>query len=415
MTLEWTWPVLLALGAPAALGHVCHFVLIINFISSLGYPERILDRTRTILFAGFWISCVYLCWKHLQSPWSSWPWPISTYAFACLFSGSIGWPLASLWLAFRPRPSGVSGTSRSVELAHPGGSEALIGDGHGSWLLRLPRHDSFQLQLREWDVTIPNLPASLDGLQIVQLSDFHLAPCFQRRFFESVIAACGDWQADLIFVTGDLVEHSETISWIEPLLRPLSVRLGKFAVLGNHDQDHNPQMIVRELGRAGFETLEGRWTALDIEGTTVAIGGTSAPWGPALDWSMAPAANFRIFLSHTPDLFYKASNRGVDLMLSGHNHGGQIRLPLVGPVFMPSRYSRRFDRGFFRSGPTLLYVNEGIAGKHPVRYGCPPEITRFLLKCGRHECPKSQERREMPLGPIATTASFDPTKIAIKG
>ena len=67
-------------------------------------------------------------------------------------------------------------------------------------------------------------------------------------------------------------------------------------------------------------------------------------------------------------------------MLAGHNHGGQIRLPLIGAVFMPSVYSRRFDRGFFRRGPTLMYASEGIAGMHPVRYGCPPEVTRFVLR-----------------------------------
>ena len=60
-------------------------------------------------------------------------------------------------------------------------------------------------------------------------------------------------------------------------------------------------------------------------------------------------------------------------MLAGHNHGGQIRLPLIGGFFMPSVYSRRFDRGFFRRGPTLMYASEGIAGMHPIRYGCPPE------------------------------------------
>jgi predicted MPP superfamily phosphohydrolase len=70
-------------------------------------------------------------------------------------------------------------------------------------------------------------------------------------------------------------------------------------------------------------------------------------------------------------------------MLSGHNHGGQIRLPLVGPVFMPSRYSRRFDRRFFRENQTLMYVSEGISGAHPVRYGCPPEITRFVLRASQ--------------------------------
>ncbi len=93
-----------------------------------------------------------------------------------------------------------------------------------------------------------------------------------------------------------------------------------------------------------------------------------------------PPADFRILLSHSPDLFYKAQGWGVDLMLSGHNHGGQIRLPLVGPVFMPSRYSRRFDRGFFRQNGTLMYVNEGVGGKHPVRYGCPPEVSRMVLR-----------------------------------
>ena len=105
-----------------------------------------------------------------------------------------------------------------------------------------------------------------------------------------------------------------------------------------------------------------------------------------------PAADFRILLSHSPDQFYRARDWGVDLMLSGHNHGGQIRLPALGPVFMPSVYSRRFDRGFFRSGSTFLYVSEGVAGKHPYRYGCPPEICCFVLK-GRPEPGHPNERR----------------------
>ncbi len=85
-------------------------------------------------------------------------------------------------------------------------------------------------------------------------------------------------------------------------------------------------------------------------------------------------------MSHTPDRFYRAARWDINLMLSGHNHGGQIRLPFVGAVFMPSLYSRRFDRGFFRRNHTLMYVSEGIAGKHPVRYGCTPELTRFVLR-----------------------------------
>ena len=92
-------------------------------------------------------------------------------------------------------------------------------------------------------------------------------------------------------------------------------------------------------------------------------------------------------------------------MFSGHNHGGQIRLPLVGPVFMPSRYSRRFDRGFFRIGRTLLYVSEGVAGKHPVRYGCLPEISRFVLHASTVS--RGLENRTVP-GPRGEAMERDP-------
>src|SRR5262249_35235670 len=138
------------------------------------------------------------------------------------------------------------------------------------------------------------------------------------------------------------------------------------------------------LERAGYADLEGRWHSLEIEASTLAIGGSSYPWGPALDIRSVPEADFRLLLSHTPDRFPTAARCGIDLMLAGHNPAGPIRLPLVGPVFMPSLYSRRYDRGFFQSGRTLMYVSPGIAGKHPIRYGgCFPELTRIVLRVAR--------------------------------
>jgi len=384
MSPDWPWPVILALVVPPALGHLYHFVLIINVGSSLGLRESLMDRVRALLFLGFWVSSALLLWKHLHDPWWTWSWPLRSYAWLCVASGIFFWPLCSWRLARRRCPEGITGSTRTVDLASPLGTAPLIGRGRRSWLLRLPHNQSFHLRLREWDVTVPGLPARLDGLSIIHLSDFHLAPCFERFFFESILAACLPWQADLVLITGDLVEDDATIGWIEPLVGQLKARLGKFAVLGNHDGEHQPEAIVHELGRAGFEMLEGRWTTLDVEETTLALGGTSAPWGPGLDRRGVPRADFRILLSHSPDQLYKAQGWGIDLMFAGHNHGGQIRLPLVGPVFMPSRYSRRFDRGFFRAGGTLLYVSEGVAGKHPVRYGCPPEIGRFVIKRGRN-------------------------------
>jgi predicted MPP superfamily phosphohydrolase len=380
MSPDWPWPVILALVVPPALGHLYHLVLVINVASGLGFRERPMERVRLALLLVFGATSAFLLGKHLHDPWWTWSWPLGSYALLCVVSGTILWPLCSWRLAHRKTPDGITGTSMTVDLAPSMGPAALVGADRRSWLLRLPGNEAFQLCLREWEVTVPGLPACLDGLSIVQLTDFHLAPCSERSFFESVVDACLPWRADLVVITGDLVEHDDAIPWINGLFGRLEARLGKFAILGNHDSDHHPEVIIHELNQAGFETLEGRWTTIELDGATLAVGGTSAPWGPAFAAHDVPPADCRILLSHSPDLFYKASRWGIDLVLAGHNHGGQIRLPFVGPVFMPSRYSRRFDRGFFRAGRTLLYVSEGVAGKHPVRYGCPPEVGRFVLR-----------------------------------
>ncbi len=373
---------LLMAALPAALGHLCHLVLAINVASGIGRREAVLDRVRLALFAAFWVSSALLLWGHLRVPWWHWPWPFRAYAWLCTLSGLVIWPASTLGLALRPRPAGIvpGEATRDLDLSQPGRRDDLIGDGPGAWLLRLPGNESLRLGMRDWNVAIPGLPEPLDGLRIVQLTDIHLAPCFRPEFFERVVAACRGWEADLVVLTGDVVEHDAAIAWVEPLLSPLEARLGKLAILGNHDEDHHPAEILAALGRAGFETLDGRWTTIQADGATIAVGGTSAPWGPDVDPAAMPAADLRILLSHSPDRFYRAARWGVDLVLAGHNHGGQIRLPLIGAVFMPSIYSRRFDRGFFRRGRTLMYASDGLAGMHPVRYGCPPEVTRFVLR-----------------------------------
>jgi predicted MPP superfamily phosphohydrolase len=383
MNHDWPLLAVVALAVPAGLGHLYHLILSINIVSGLGYRESVMNRVRAALFASFWASSALLLWWHLQAPWWTWSWPARGYAVLCVISGAVAWPLCSLVLALRQLPEGIAHAAEVRALAGPGDRDELIGDGRRSWLLRLPGNESFRLCLRDYDVALPELPEPMAGLRILQISDLHMAPCFRPRYFERVIDACQDWETDLIILTGDILEDDEAIAWIEPLLAPMGARLGKYAILGNHDERHQPRAIVGELARAGFETLEGRWTTLDMDGATIALGGTSAPWGPDVDPRAMPPADFRILLSHSPDRFYRAARWGIDLMFSGHNHGGQIRLPLVGAVFMPSIYSRRFDRGFFRRGRTLMYVNEGVAGMHPVRYGCTPEVTRIVLRNAR--------------------------------
>ncbi len=300
---------------------------------------------------------------HLQTPWWTWAWPLRSYAVLCVVSGTLIWPINSQLVIRRRRPAGINGSFATLDLARHAGADALIGTGRDSWLLRLPRNQSFQLQLREWDLAIPNLPEGLEGLQIVQISDLHIAPCFERRFFEAVIDACHGWRADLVVMTGDLVENDETISWVEPLLSPLEARLGKFAILGNHDHEHQPRTIAGELGRAGFELLEGTWTTLDLEGTTLAIGGTSAPWGPAFAASDVPQADFRILLSHSPDQFYKAQAAGALISCSRGAQltaGARFGSPSLAPSSCPAAATHaRFDRGFFRqNGQYICFMWE---------------------------------------------------------
>jgi predicted MPP superfamily phosphohydrolase len=89
---------------------------------------------------------------------------------------------------------------------------------------------------------------------------------------------------------------------------------------------------------------------------------------------------FRLCLSHTPDHITWARRHEVDLMLSGHVHGGQVRLPLIGPVVVPSLYGRRFDSGTFHLPPTVLHVSRGLSSEQPLRYNCRPEVTKLVLR-----------------------------------
>jgi len=370
---------LLALGL-IAVGNLWHFVWAVNISSALGHSEKEVSRMRLVIVALFIVSSGMMAWYAYDRPVQNWPLLAQAYAVLCLVSGLIIGPVGSLAIRFRRPAVGSPRESVHHDLAQIHGAHTLVGESWKGRLLHLPWNESLHLRRVEWDLDFPDLPPALNGLSIVHLTDLHFARCYRREFFEAVVAACLDWQADLILLTGDIVDEPETIAWIAPVLGSLNARLGKFAILGNHDYEHDTDAILGALEQAGFTTMEGKWKCLDVDGISLGVGGTSAPWGPIFDTSDIPEADFHILLSHTPDQFNNAQNWGMNFVLAGHNHGGQIRLPLVGPVFMPSKYSRRYDRGFFRRDSTLMYVSEGVAGKHPLRFGCKPEIARFVLQ-----------------------------------
>ena len=130
-----------------------------------------------------------------------------------------------------------------------------------------------------------------------------------------------------------------------------------------------------------MRVLGNTWEQIEVRGAPMIVIGHEGPWfSPEPDLSTCPDGIFRLCLSHTPDNILWARRHRVDLMLSGHNHGGQIRLPLLGSVFVPSRYGRRYDCGTFDEPPTVLHVSRGLGEEHPLRYNCRPEVTRIVLR-----------------------------------
>lgn len=365
--------------APLVVGHLALFVLILNVSHSTNMPEKILEIFNIALLLATLAALPFLV---ALRPWTAWPPIPRAYALLCVGIALVGLPGVTILRAFRRQPRGIEGRGEVLDLAADPGPDRVVGEGRHHWMLHLPGNRSLVVNKVEFDLELPNLPRDLDGLSVVQLTDLHFSHCYRREFFEIVAEEASRWDADLVAFTGDLLDDSTTLDWVEPVLSRLRGRLGQYAILGNHDHRLRPGRARRALRRAGFVDLEGRWEQIEVGGATLALGGTSAPWGPAIDYGSMREADFRLVLSHSPDQFPRAAASGVELVIAGHNHGGQIRLPGFGPILMPSRYSRHFDRGFFRSrdGASTLYVSEGVGGKHPIRYGCTPEITRFVLR-----------------------------------
>ncbi len=369
------------LAAPfLALGHLVVMAWLVNVTHGLGLDERRGNQCKLLLLTLIVSLPALLVWEAWHNPVRSWPLPALGYGALCLIGATIVLPALTVLRACRQSPKGITEQSTEIDLSEQRGRSALMGSGKRAWLLKVPGNESFRLRKREWEVAIPSLPPAWDGLSVVHVTDLHFSRSFDRRFFEAVAEETCDWEADLVLFTGDLIDDDATLDWISPVFDRWHGRLGNYAILGNHDLTHHPDQIRQALEQAGFTDLEGRWQAIAIGNSTLALGGTSYPWGPSPDHEAMPDADFRLLMSHSPDQVYRASRWGIDLMLSGHNHGGQIRFPVIGPVLMPSLYSRRFDRGYFQVGRTLLHVSQGVAGKHPLRFGCVPEVSRFVLR-----------------------------------
>jgi predicted MPP superfamily phosphohydrolase len=240
------------------------------------------------------------------------------------------------------------------------------------------------LEVTRVAVPIPNLPAGLVGFKIVLLSDFHLFPHTRIEFIRDVIATANSFRPDLVALTGDFVlRTADSIFELAPALASLDARMGVFSVLGNHDHWKGKDIVAQGLADEGLELLTNRGITLNAGGNAIYLAGVDDCWSgqPDLKAAMArcPANATTILLSHEPDPAdeYSVDPR-ISLQLSGHSHGGQVRIPLWGSPFLPP-FGRIYDQGLFKVGGMWLYTNRGVGVTAPIRLNCRPELTVITL------------------------------------
>jgi predicted MPP superfamily phosphohydrolase len=251
-------------------------------------------------------------------------------------------------------------------------------------------NEMHNLEIVTHTVQLRALPKEFDGFTIVQVSDVHYMRSASAEFIRRYVHLVLEMSPDLVALTGDYQTYPQDIERAARLLAPFGEwsrakreGLGAVAVLGNHDHEAGQVRVANTLRRADILVLSNGHIELKRGTAALYIAGVTDPWSGRADLDRAlhgiPRKACTVLLAHVPDFLARSAGR-VDLQLSGHNHGGQVKLPLLGALLVSSCYGRRYVEGFYRRGRTLMYVSRGIGGKPAIRLNSKPEITRFVLR-----------------------------------
>jgi uncharacterized protein len=383
---SWKWVVLALLGEVWIVGG--HYYLWTRFLRDVGLAAATrpaLPWTLAALALGIPLSVVL--GRFTRPEWSVW-WltPVYTWigvSFLLVLSAVALDALTWVWTFISFGPEGPD-VERRQTLARLGALVAgTLGVGASAWALR----EGYRTQVKLVEVRLKKLPPALDGLRVVQLSDMHVGPLLGRDFVDEVVHRVNALAADLVVITGDLVDGSvdELSERVAPLARLTSTH-GTFFVTGNHEYPVDAPAWCEHLASLGIRVLRNEYVALEQEGHFLYLAGIDDYEAVHFDCGHKPdlkrAVEGRdtraalILLAHQPRAIHEATQHGVDLQLSGHTHGGQLwplgsllgaDQPLVG--------------GLGRFGETLLYVScgTGFSGP-PMRLGAPAEITHITLR-----------------------------------
>ncbi|KLU64346.1 putative metallophosphoesterase [Desulfosporosinus acididurans] len=277
----------------------------------------------------------------------------------------------------------------------------------GAGVLGWAEHDTRELQSEMWDLFYPKLPKSLEGKTVCQLSDLHLETLkiSPQRIFQTTMAQ----KPDLLVLTGDIISTRTDLDKVDSYLEKLSAPYGKYVVLGNNDYSHLSHTLLKRflkqlqglgwiplINESSFITSLNLWI-IGIDDPATAHDNVDQAYQNLLTaktpLSTSQTPPFCLALAHSSDCLDDVAFYGADLLLTGHTHGGQIRIPGLPPLITNTYLG---DKGIYEGYHVIqgipLYVNRGIGESViPLRFNVPPEITFFTLHQG-NASPKHQTK-----------------------
>lgn len=240
------------------------------------------------------------------------------------------------------------------------------------------------------EIAIPDLPPDLQGYRILHLSDLHLRHYTTVDDLAEVLERAREFKPNLVLVTGDVADDLNQLPDALKLIEEFKAPDGQFATLGNHEYFRGVDQVKTIFDRSAVPLFIDQGTHIQVGSTPVFIGGIDDPrrmgakettfFQQTIDSTLEESQNvaFKILMSHRPDAFDHAADRGISLTLAGHTHGGQIGF--MGRSVFDSYWEDRYLWGEYRRGDSVLYTSSGVGHWFPFRLGCPPEAPVIELR-----------------------------------
>ncbi len=235
-------------------------------------------------------------------------------------------------------------------------------------------------------VRLRNLPAAFEGTTVAFLTDVHHGPFVPRAYVRHVVATTNALKPDIVALGGDYCHAGPRfIAPVHEDLAELKARMGRFAVLGNHDHWDSLSESIAGLERSGITLLRNSGAWIEKGGARLRVAGVADLWTGRPDVARAigdeaTGGDAVLLLSHNPDVAETLRDTRVGLMLSGHTHGGQVVIPGFGAPRVPSKYGQKYLRGLVQGPNCPVYISRGVGTiTPPVRLFCRPEVVLLTL------------------------------------